>query len=458
MGMRHFIFKMTGWYIIALVVLSSSLAGCVGGSGGSKPYTVSGKVVDENGDGIDGVTILVTGGKSATTTTEDGGEYGLTGLTNTCTLTPVLEGYSFEPSNKAVSKTSANVDFTGTIIPIEPEINTLTVTNGIGSGDYAEGATVNISANAPESGRVFDKWTTSGGGSFADVNAETTSFTMPNNAVTVTATYRDATMADYFEFDSSTGTIKKYQIKGKYGNLDAEYNPKIPSSINDKTVTTIGREAFQHAQITSVVIPNSVTTIEEWAFQNNLLEGVVIPEGVTIIGEYAFCGNKLTSIVIPHGITAISRGAFWINKLTSVTIPNSVTHIGNGAFNGNQLTNITIPDSVRDIDDYAFSGNYLTAVKIPDGVERIGDGAFGDNPEPDFGMPTITSVEIPDNVVIGNYAFERGVNVTTVIIGSNVTLGDNLFDYNDNFKDAYYDSETGGTGIYDKVGENWVKR
>jgi hypothetical protein len=217
MIMKHFCFRKTGCCIIALLVLSLGLTGCVGGGGGSKSYIASGKVVDGNGDGIDGVKILVTGGTSNTTTTENGGKYALTGLTGICTLTPILEGYIFEPNNREISKASTNVEFTGAMTPIEPEVNTLTVENGTGGGDYVEGMTVNISADAPrESGKVFDEWITSGGGSFADVNAESTSFTMPNNAVTVTATYRDATMADYFEFDSSTGTIIKYQIKGKY--------------------------------------------------------------------------------------------------------------------------------------------------------------------------------------------------------------------------------------------------
>ncbi|NMA61186.1 MAG: leucine-rich repeat protein [Firmicutes bacterium] len=456
--MRHFCFRMTGFYIVALVAISLSIAGCFGGGTSSKSYTVSGKVVDGNGDGIVGAKIVVTGGKSTTTITENGGKYTLAGLTGICTLTPIFNGYTFEPNNLAISKASTNADFAGTMTPIETDPNPLIVRNGIGSGEYAEGATVNISADAPEeSGKVFDKWTTSAGGSFADVNAETTSFTMPNNAVTVTATYRDATMADYFEFDSSTGTITKYQAKGKHNNLDEELDPEIPSSINGKAVTTIGKEAFQHAQITSVVIPDGVTTIEEWAFNNNLLASVDIPESVTTIGEYAFTANRLTSITIPDGITTIARGAFWLNKLTSVTIPNSVTHIGNSAFLSNELQNITIPDSVRDIGGSAFGFNYLVAVRIPGGVCTIGNSAFGNNPEPNHGNPTLTSVEIPDNVSLGDYTFERGINITTITIGSNVTLGSNLLDYNDNFKNAYYDPE-GGEGIYHRVGGDWVKQ
>ncbi len=455
--MRHFCFKMTGFYIVALVVISLSITGCFGGGGSRKSYTVSGKAVDGNGDGIDGVKIVVTGGKSTTTTTKNGGKYVLTGLTGICILTPVLEGYTFEPNNREVSKASTNVEFTGTMKPIELEINTLTVENGTGGGDYAEGAMVNISADAPEeSGKVFDKWTTSGGGSFADVNAEATSFTMPNNAVTVTATYRDATMADYFEFDSSTGTITKYQIKGKYDNLDENLDPEIPSSINGKTVTIIGKEAFQHAQITSVVIPDGVTTIEEWAFNNNQLASVDIPESVTTIGEYAFTANKLTSITIPDGTTTIARGAFWLNKLTSVTIPNSVTHIGNSAFLSNQLENITIPDSVTNIGEDAFNGNNLVTVEIPDGVRNIENGAFKDN-------HNLGRVKIPDNVSIDNCAFYQDApRVATITIGSNVTLGNDLLGENNKFRNAY-DEDGAGTYTYniyayDQDNEEWVKQ
>ena len=455
MIMKHFCFRKTGCCIIALLVLSLGLTGCVGGGGGSNSYSASGKVVDGNGDGIDGVNILVTGGKSATITTKNGGEYRLAGLTGICTLTPILEGYTFEPANREISKASINVGFTGTMKPIEPEANILTVENGTGGGNYVAGATVRLSADVPEeSGKVFDQWTTSGGGRFADVNAETTSFTMPNNAVRVTATYRDATMADYFEFDSNTGTITKYHTTGKHSNLDEKLDPEIPSSINGRVVTIIGEKAFQNAQITSVAIPVGVSTIEAWSFNNNRLVGVDIPESVTTIGDYAFTANRLTSITIPDGITVIAQGAFWLNQLTSVSIPDSVTHIGNSAFLENSLENITIPESVTNIGDYAFNGNYLVAVKIPGSVRNVGDGAFGNNPIPNFGWPTITSLEIPDNVSIGNYAFERGANITTITIGSNVTLGNSLLDYNDDFKEIYSE---GGAGTYFNKSGNWVK-
>jgi len=65
---------------------------------------------------------------------------------------------------------------------------TVTVTNGTGGGNYAQGATVTITANTPSTGQRFSNWTTeSAGVTFANANEANTTFTMPGNAVTVTA-------------------------------------------------------------------------------------------------------------------------------------------------------------------------------------------------------------------------------------------------------------------------------
>lgn len=63
---------------------------------------------------------------------------------------------------------------------------TLTVENGTGSGDYEEGAVVNIEASVPTDGSNFNGWT-GDVDNVADVNAAATTITMPAQAVTVTA-------------------------------------------------------------------------------------------------------------------------------------------------------------------------------------------------------------------------------------------------------------------------------
>ena len=73
----------------------------------------------------------------------------------------------------------------------EPSTHFLTVNSGNGSGNYREGAKINISADAPSAGQVFDQWT-------GDVNGLTglfsvnTTYKMSAEDAAVTATYKDA--------------------------------------------------------------------------------------------------------------------------------------------------------------------------------------------------------------------------------------------------------------------------
>ncbi|MCP3097659.1 phospholipase [Myxococcus sp. K15C18031901] len=63
----------------------------------------------------------------------------------------------------------------------------LTVNSGSGDGSYASGTQVTITADAPASGYVFDKWT---GATVTSATSATTTLTMPAAATTVTATYK----------------------------------------------------------------------------------------------------------------------------------------------------------------------------------------------------------------------------------------------------------------------------
>ena len=69
-----------------------------------------------------------------------------------------------------------------------PATYSVTVNGGTGGGEYAEGATVKIKANAPATGKEFTSWTIEGVTVDDKTNAEIT-FTMPANAVTATANY-----------------------------------------------------------------------------------------------------------------------------------------------------------------------------------------------------------------------------------------------------------------------------
>ncbi|MDD4564084.1 MAG: S-layer homology domain-containing protein [Eubacteriales bacterium] len=68
----------------------------------------------------------------------------------------------------------------------------LTVNNGSGTGEYAEGANVVLTAATPAEDKLFDKWVvTSGALDLADATANPITITMPAEAIIIAATYKD---------------------------------------------------------------------------------------------------------------------------------------------------------------------------------------------------------------------------------------------------------------------------
>jgi len=179
----------------------------------------------------------------------------------------------------------------------------------------------------------------------------------------------------------------KYKITGDevaitgYDN-EASGALTIPATIEGKTVTSIGEDAFWGcSRLTSITIPDSVTSIGKYAFSRcTSLTSITIPDGVTSVGYGAFAHcHSLTSITIPDSVTSIGDAAFsTCLRLTSITIPDSVTSIGNVAFLFcKSLTSITIPDSVTSIGNQAFSDcEGLTTVTFLGDAPKEGDEVF----------------------------------------------------------------------------------
>ena len=101
---------------------------------------------------------------------------------------------------KGVSGAAAKVTVTaGNSTLTITAVNTkyvLTVSGGTGSGSYASGTSVTVTAKAPATGKVFDKWT--GDTSYvSDTASPSLTFAMPAKAITLTATYKDVLTAKY---------------------------------------------------------------------------------------------------------------------------------------------------------------------------------------------------------------------------------------------------------------------
>ena len=247
------------------------------------------------------------------------------------------------------------------------------------------------------------------------------------------------TLADeVFKFETDKGYLN-YVVDNDeititdYSGEDTEL--EIPSEINGKTVTKIGKEAFYRCtNFTKISIPNSVIIIEDKAFKFCAkLKNIELPNSVQSIGSEAFaiCIN-LTSIKIPNSIVRIENSTFIsCMALTEVDIPSSVRSIGDYAFmQCENLTNITIPNSVISIGEYAFSScKNLKDVNIPNSVTEIGKFAFA-------WCTSLTDINIPNSVLnIGESAFYYCIKLVNVDISSSVEeIGENAFFYCLNLK------------------------
>ena len=137
----------------------------------------------------------------------------------------------------------------------------------------------------------------------------------------------------YDDFYYAINAKNEITITGHYSFCSSILD--IPSTIEGKIVTTIGKYAFEDCDSLKITIPNSVTTIGLSAFENCYsLTSITIPDSVTTIGESAFRScDSLISITIPNSVTTIGELAFGnCNSLTSITIPDSVISIGDDAF------------------------------------------------------------------------------------------------------------------------------
>ncbi|BDD00686.1 InlB B-repeat-containing protein [Persicobacter psychrovividus] len=113
----------------------------------------------------------------------------------------------------------------------------LTVTNGSGSGFFAEGETIGISADQPADGMVFTHW--SGDvAQIADASQSTTSLIMPASAVAVTANYQ-AVSLDFMETFDLMPVANQWSdgvFTGNHAQAWAYHQVKRTKTIHENTL------------------------------------------------------------------------------------------------------------------------------------------------------------------------------------------------------------------------------
>ncbi len=146
------------------VLLTVFLSGCVLFGGKKEAYNVAGTILDEDGKGVANVAINFSGDFGVAETDEEG-KWSKAELTGTVTVTPVQDGFKFEPTSREVTKEDLEVDFTA--IPAGYFLTVNVIGNGkvvqeelaaiTSVGEYEDGAVVQLTAEA-DSGFAFSHW------------------------------------------------------------------------------------------------------------------------------------------------------------------------------------------------------------------------------------------------------------------------------------------------------------
>lgn len=193
----------------------------------------------------------------------------------------------------------------------------LTVVSGSGSGLYAAGKTVDISADAPPAGQTFDKWT-GDTANLANVNDSSTTITMPSSSVTVTATYKTpetctvnfvagangsitGTAAQTVAYGGNCAAVtavsdQDYYFDGWTGDYTGDDNPLTITNVTaDMTITANFAETQSTSQLTIEVSPAEGGSTNPPAGTSTVNSGEPVQISATASDGYHFLGWTATS-------------------------------------------------------------------------------------------------------------------------------------------------------------------
>ena len=191
----------------------------------------------------------------------------------------------------------------------------ITVTDGkatIGAGSgiskAAAGTAVTLTANAAPDGKVFDKWVVESGGiTLADANSATTTFTMPAEAVSVKATYKNTPVTTY-----SLTT----QVNGGHGTISASKTGLAAGST--ETITFTPDAGYK---IDTVTVNGTATSVS-----GNTLN-VTMNENKTVVVTYKAIEYNIT---VTDGKATIGAGS----EISKAAQGTTVTLTANAAPDG----------------------------------------------------------------------------------------------------------------------------
>ncbi len=298
---------------------------------------------------------------------------------------------------------ATNVTITAEFELIPSNTYTVSVVNGTGSGNYAAGATVTISANYI-SNYSFTHWTASGV-TLANQNSSTTTFVMPSENVSVTANYsyngggnnggdsggNNGGNTDNGNNNGGTTTPSEPVIKTETNTADKTTTAKVELTATVKGTTA---KASVSTDLVNQLIAKSIETAEKAKTTPHVEINVAAPANA-----------KSVELTLPKtGVASIAK-----DKINDLSIGTPFATI---RFNSKALASIANTAT----SDITVTASVVDKKTLPEATQLI----VGNKPVYDFTVTSGNKV-IPD---FGNgkatitipYTLEKGEKANSIVI------------------------------------------
>ena len=194
---------------------------------------------------------------------------------------------------------------------------------------------------------------------------------------------------------TSENALKEYTFSRKHGKIHIKKyigngeKVEIPQFIGEFPVTKIGHSAFEHSEITEIIIPDGIRIIGCHAFfQCEKLKKITL-QGRIDYCDYAFINSAIEEIEgIEYLINcnlylSLNRTPFYENTKTLIIKDKLV-------WCREKSDVICIPDYIKKISYYAFAHSEAKKIILPENLEKIESLAFYNS--------SINEIYIPDSV------------------------------------------------------------
>jgi len=238
-----------------------------------------------------------------------------------------FQGWATTPSGeKAYNDSQADVEFaedvtlyavwainSHAVTLTQPTGNTITANSSTTPGNVTYGTTVNLTATEND-GYVFTGWSVDGA-TVVDANAKSTSFTMPDNAVSVTATYSTYTW-DFVNYTVTTAPKIEYYKVEKFSTAGVVIKENYKRSDNEETKQETYTGTWT-AKLDGVAIANGA----DLSLDDNG-KTLKLYIGEEEIASYTLTVNNIDVDQFVVGIWDIEAPTFQINTYTMPSLSN----------------------------------------------------------------------------------------------------------------------------------------